>query len=636
MKFLKLLLIVFFFSSCAAKAKQEPYTKHTVEKGETLYQIATKYQVTPFDIYRLNPDAKNGIQENTILLIPKATTTKGAKVVKQETINIIHEVKAKETLYGIAKEYEVTIAQIEEWNKELLTDGLKIGQEIIVGKEKLASSENYIEVQKTKNTTETFSHKVLPKETLYGIASKYDITISEILAHNPEAKDGLKEGTILTIKKKSEKIITIVNDSTKFYTVKPKQTLYSLTKELKISKEALIKLNPELEEGLKEGMVLKLPPQTFSRDSLYLPKRMVNLVDEINKKKQRNLVLLLPFGLDKVQANADKTLKENLKEFPLFNLSLDFYAGAMIAIDSAKVLGLPVTIKILDVQSTKTSSNIAQLIKNNDFSKVDAVIGPFQNSHVETTAQLLKIYNTPVISPLSKEVGLKLPNLYNAVPTESYMMYKLFKYFRENEGNVVAVISPKKTSTKENLTKNYPEARHAIYNDKGGIDFENLKNLLVKGKKNFVILESETSAQILSITNFLKKNKEEYNIQLVVLELYETLDFEEIPMSNLTELNMLFPSTRKQGETEADKIFKSKYLKENGVLPNVYASRGFDITFDTLLRICQEEGYAKSVENNKTEYFENAFDYVNDEGNIINNGAYLMYYDVDYSIKQAK
>ncbi|NJM78516.1 MAG: LysM peptidoglycan-binding domain-containing protein [Flavobacterium sp.] len=184
--------MLFFFSSCVAKANQEPYIKHIVTKGETIYQIAVKYQVTPFDIFRINPDAKNGIQENTVLLIPKNTS----KITKEETKNIIHEVKAKETLYSIAKEYEVSIDQIKEWNEELLKDGLKKGQEIIVGKEKLPINESYVEVQKTKTATESFSHKVQPKETLYGIATKYDMSIEEIIAQNPDTKDGLKEGTI--------------------------------------------------------------------------------------------------------------------------------------------------------------------------------------------------------------------------------------------------------------------------------------------------------------------------------------------------------------------------------------------------------------------------------------------------------
>ena len=60
-----------------------------------------------------------------------------------------------------------------------------------------------------------------------------------------------------------------------------------------------------------------------------------------------------------------------------------------MAIDSAKVLGLPVHVKILDVESSRSTSNVAQIIAKNDFTKTDAVIGPFMYAHVENTAQLL-------------------------------------------------------------------------------------------------------------------------------------------------------------------------------------------------------------------------------------------------------
>lgn len=97
----------------------------------------------------------------------------------------------------------------------------------------------------------------------------------------------------------------------------------------------------------------------------------------LKKDKKRNLVLLLPFNLNKIESDSIKTQKDYLKDNKFLNLTLDFYSGAMMAIDSARVLGLPVHVKILDVESSRSSSNVAQLISKNDFSKVDAVIGPF-------------------------------------------------------------------------------------------------------------------------------------------------------------------------------------------------------------------------------------------------------------------
>ena len=45
-----------------------------------------------------------------------------------------------------------------------------------------------------------------------------------------------------------------------------------------------------------------------------------------------------------------------------------------MAVDSAKVLGLPINVKVYDVESTKYSSNVASIISKNDFENVDAVV----------------------------------------------------------------------------------------------------------------------------------------------------------------------------------------------------------------------------------------------------------------------
>ena len=63
-----LLLLIISINSFAQPNKD--YVKHTVVAGENVTQIAKKYKVTPYDIYILNPESKNGINENEVLLIP--------------------------------------------------------------------------------------------------------------------------------------------------------------------------------------------------------------------------------------------------------------------------------------------------------------------------------------------------------------------------------------------------------------------------------------------------------------------------------------------------------------------------------------------------------------------------------------
>lgn len=49
---------------------QIPTTSYKVELGETIIMVARKYHVTPKEIYKLNPDAVNGISQNTVLMLP--------------------------------------------------------------------------------------------------------------------------------------------------------------------------------------------------------------------------------------------------------------------------------------------------------------------------------------------------------------------------------------------------------------------------------------------------------------------------------------------------------------------------------------------------------------------------------------
>ena len=607
--------------------------KHVVAKGETVTQIAKKYEVTPFDIYRLNPDAKNGVQENTTLLIPKATSGKG----------VIHVVGEKETLFGISKKYNISVSDLETWNKATLQNGLKKGQEIFVSKPSAADLKSVPTpfVSKPKPVLNATTHLVEAKETKYGIATKYGLTVTELEQLNPQIVGGLNVGQTVILKPgvqvKKTTNVTLVD-----YEVQPKETLYSLSKKFDIAQADLITLNPDLQDGLKIGMILKVPSNgtgilvSKAKDSVLVAKNKVNLITSVDKSQQKNMVLLLPFNLTKIETDSVKTKTEQLKTNKFLNLTLDFYAGAQMAIDSAKVLGLPVNVKVYDVESTKYSSNVASIISKNNFENVDVVVGPFQNTVVETTAQLLAKYNVPVISPLSKERGLPMDNLYYSIPSEDLLKASMFNYFKAKNGNVVAIISSKKTTSKEYISANHPEVKHAAFNDKGALDVALLKTQLVKGQKNFVLMEIEKASTIINITNILKGLQKEYDIQLAVFELYDALNFEEIPMKNLTDLKLLFPSTTKVAETPEEKIFEKQFKKINNIYPNAAAKKGFDVTFDAMLRICQPEGFVKSAATTKTEYIENAFDYSSNNGMITNNATYLLYYDSDLTIKQAQ
>ena len=173
--------------------------------------------------------------------------------------------------------------------------------------------------------------------------------------------------------------------------------------------------------------------------------------------------------------------------------------------------------------------------------------------------------------------------------------------------------------------------------DKGTLVSDSLLVKLDKNKMNYVIVASEKTGMILSSTTSMVNAQRNYQVQMVVLEQNETLDFEEIPLAKLTKLNMLYPSISKSNETLEAIYFENNYKKINKIVPNQYAIRGFDVTFDTLLRLSQDKSFEETVQGSATEQIESKFDYSqNENGGYSNKGVYILQYEADLSITEAK
>ncbi len=304
-------LFVFFYGMSVFS--QEKYTKHAVSKGETISEIAQQYNVKPAAIYELNPDARKGIKYKTVLLIPtkaKKNTSSTSKIAANfpETS---HEVLPKETLYGIAKQHNITIEDLYEINPNLEKEGLKKGQIIKIPQTALdnlvieTKSEKAVEIQKVavseKNNkkkevvvlpktedkievpTEGIVYEVSPKESLYSIAKQHGITLSDLKKANPElGNKSLKVGQKINVPVKADANSSLVAENTKVksekevevfsqvnvedkkpeteitHEVLPKETKYGIAKQYGITVPELEKQNPNIAKKLLVGSMLKI------------------------------------------------------------------------------------------------------------------------------------------------------------------------------------------------------------------------------------------------------------------------------------------------------------------------------------------------------------------------------------------
>lgn len=695
--YLTLLSLVFFITSSAFS--QEKVVKYKVSSGETINQIAQKFKVTPYDIYQLNPDARTGISPNSVLLIPtkngeaKKEETKKEETVKPKTVvasgkEIIHEVQAKETFYSIEKKYGISDEDLKAANPFLEKNGVQIGQKLVIpakgGAPKAVLPNKTI---KERAQEKYVYHDVQPKETKYSIAKKYNTTVEDLERRNPSIVSNLPVGYRLIIKgiapkeegvqtetakpveskkpaETSKKAVTYME-----YQVKPKETFYSLGRVFHLSQEELVALNPSLSEGVKEGMVLKVPagyiapapiiaaqvPTEKSADSsVSKPVETtgggIKIIDkvkssensnaeivELSKKRGANerkkVVLLLPFNMSKIQSDTTG-VGNKIKNDKFLNMTLDFYAGAMMAIDSAKTLKLPIDVAIYDSQETKTTSNVSSLISK--LQDADAVVGPFYQNNAEATANTLRMYNVPVISPLSKDGANPIENLYQSVPANDVIKNAVFDYMRSKNGNIVAVVDKKKESVINYIKQNQRGVAFASLTETGGLDVANLKSLLIPNRMNYVVMETGNTAMIKATIKALIDSQKTCQVQLVILEPNSTLDTDEISFDNLVKLKLMYPSVTRESDEQPVLIFEKQYRLKNKANPTTYATRGFDVTFDTMMRLVQGKTFQETADSMTTQQVDNKFQYYRKEdGGHANKGVYILYYDSDLTLKVA-
>ena len=688
MKYYFALLSLVFFITCSAFS-QEKVIKYTVSSGETVNQIAVKFKITPYDIYQLNPDARNGVKPNTVLLIPtnvskvaasktEAPSTKVAANSKE----IIHEVQPKETFYSIEKKYGISDAALKAANPFLEKDGVQIGQKLVIPG-KGAQQKNVAASKPIKSIAQEkyVYHDVVAKETKFSIAKQYNTTVADLEKRNPEIVTNLPIGYRLTIKgtapktenatpvahaakpAETPKKVTTYMD----YQVKPKETFYSLGRTFHITQEELTALNPSLSEGVKEGMVLKVPSgylapapiivqaqpvekavekpinsangggiqilEKVKSETVSADPEVVELTKKRGQTERKKLVLLLPFNLAKMQ-NDTTSAANRIKNDKFLNMTLDFYSGAMMAIDSAKTLKLPIDVSIYDSGETKIASNVSGLI--NKLQDANAVIGPFYQTNAETTANSLRLYNVPVISPLSKDTANPIDNLYQSIPTNDMVKSAIFDYMRSKNGNIVAVVDKKKESVISYIKQNQKGVVFAALTETGGLDVANLKSLLLPNRMNYVVMETGNTAMVKTTIKALLDAQKSCQVQLVILEPNSTLDTDEISFDNLVKLKLMYPSVTRESDEQGVLIFEKEYRLKNKVNPSTYATRGFDVTFDTMMRLVQGKTYQETADLMTTEQVDNKFQYYKKEdGGHANKGVYILYYDSDLTLKVA-
>ncbi len=579
---------------------------HTVIKGDNPYNIAKRYGLTVDDLVKLNPAAKDGkVSIGDVLLINKSgavtTETKSKTSTSSSALGKII-LKPKQTIYGITKQYQISEVDLRKLNPELDAH-LKIGDEVtlpLASIQKFADSEQQTVTTKVKETAKVEtsseistpvemveskvadknSYTVEPKDNYYKLTRKFKLTQKELFVLNPGLEEsGLQAGATIQIngvgmnpQSTSSSTATTVSQTTSApsysttsvsddyvtYTVQAGDTVFGILNRFGITLDELLSLNSSLSQGLKSGMVLKIK----KLDAAYVKK----------SGNELNVVLMLPFGFD---TNDSKYR----------NLSLDFLAGAKLAIERNAKNGQSLDIKVIDAGNEKSFKNsLTQINQNN----TDLIIGPFFKSSVLEVLDYVKVTKIPVVAPFANtEDLLSHSNLIIVETNEFIYADRIVKEVKDafSDQKIYIVSDADQTFAKylqSNIEKQIKNAKVIVV--KSASDIQPDQNMMTGQPAPIIaVLANKSDEAGDAFANRLMTLSKEV-VGIKAFSMYYSPIFEK-KEDELSQSNLVYLMDRKIDmsgtfEKEILAAYKSKYCKS----PSKYAVIGFDVVNDMLSR----------------------------------------------------
>ncbi|MDT7827566.1 LysM peptidoglycan-binding domain-containing protein [Pricia sp. S334] len=624
------------------------FTSHRVRKRETLYGIAQRFRVSENEIKKYNPELYSSqLERNMTLKIPQYRRTKVEREAIGEDNFETYTVAPKETRWSIANKYGITIDSMLGLNPELskTDDYLAVGQELKLPRPAGSTVEN-------QQTQLYLSYTVPPKMNFYRLEQKFGVEPSEVVRLNPEITDkgGLKEGMVIRIPQVKLDAGEVNTENYNFYEVKPKQTVFSLTRKLGLTYRELLDLNPSLSEGLKSGMVLKLPKDQKGdfdvRNALVLDK--INLVDSIDVANRPKLLFLLPFRLNKLDMSDQSEVADLMVERKSLELSMGLYSGALVALDSIADLGVSVDVRTFDNELDLARTR--EILQGENLEDYTAIIGPVDVPSFKETAVRAGRAQVPLVTPISMKTDVSLSNVFYSYTPKEILRERMLDYAEaQYEGqNVVIIADSMHVAAKDSILSRFPDAKveRVIEEEKNiGIKIDSLKSRLSDEVENWVFVETENFKLVASVSSILNSfentlldieqpERDKLKLRMFTTNKNPAFENDVISSTHLSNLNFTYPSVYKMPESSA---FSKRYQKRFGSLPDRYAVRGFDMTMDLLLKLAYKNNLMEvSKFIGETEYSGNKFDYERDPvTGYFNQASYIMTFE-DLRIKQVQ
>lgn len=575
----------------------------------------------------------------------------------------VHKVKAGETIYSLSKVYKVPSEQILLINSEEVTN-LKTGSLL-----KIPVVDSTYKPFAISKITFTY-HVVGRKESMYAIAKQYNVTQDELIKYNPQVTNGLKKGMRLKIPVKEQTELKGEDELFIYHQLRRGENLQTVAQLYSVDINELKKLNADVK--IVEGNVVAVPKKHLSEEQIYLLMHNQNQTPNFfdidpnyfedpsyppcskfiyNDSMKFRISFLLPLYLQENYDLSVKSLSSNsLAYFGNSQVFYSFLQGSLMAIEKLKEENVNLEIKIYDTNNDSTE--ISRILHDSFARNSDLIIGPVYSKHYKQIKQFTNQTHINVVSPLSRHESIleNNPFVFQAEPGFVEITKFTAKFIAQKIDTSLVFFIANENGTNDSLSDTLK--KYIVINSQkpDSLKYQNIifskfitpyQNNLSKTKNNIVFIPSTNEIKVAAILNNLNALVTVYNYKITVYAMPAIRYFSKLQIEWLSNLNVHYADkfknfSDKWGNMEFDKDYKRNFGKNS----DNFAYMGYDETyyFVNLLRqygkyfqFCMNQ---KSEINNTGKFMEFSFKRTGLRNGFENKKLNMYYYTKDLDIQQ--
>ena len=516
------------------------YYVHTVKSGDTLYSIAKAYEVGEDAIRDSNPGVADGLRiDQTVKIpVPESAILKAKAEKKRKKDYITHKVKAGQTLYAIARDYNISVATLREDNPSVNPQALSVGETLWIRRAAIGSS-----------------------------------TEQQAQAEIAEYTDNLNKATD--------------DDGFDHHVVKPGETIYSLSRRYGITEAEFAQLN-DVSQGLKAGAIIRIPrakevEQEVVAEADNTPVQTTPSTEitfqKLDAMQDLNIALMLPMNINS-KPNASY---------------VEFYQGFLLGLDEVKKTSNGNT-KLTVYNTSHDQLKVQQIVGSTMFEGTNLIVGPVYEDELNPVLQYAHKNSVPVVSPLANISAVQSPALYQLSPAPEKKYEKIGNLLDGGRDIYLIYASSNDKEFEQEIIKELHGRPYAAYNysftdqkstfkprNAEARAIESIDDIL-KGEKPclFIVLaNAETDVDrilgTISSSKVALTDRSEPSAQYVVMGTSRWGRFNNIDHTSYFNNNVVMISTyHAKRDSKAVRDFDSRYIEAYGALPSLYAYRGYD------------------------------------------------------------